>query len=78
MARAIVEDRIARANRTRAQQHGPQNQLKVGDSVDIYRAPERKDQSGWRGPAELVKISEGTAIVVWNGIPDILRARHVR
>ncbi|CAK0830168.1 unnamed protein product, partial [Prorocentrum cordatum] len=78
MARAIVEDRIARASRTRVQQIGPQDQLRVGDSVDIHRVPERKDQSGWRGPAELVKISEGTAIIVWNGIPYILPVRHVR
>ncbi|CAK0840390.1 unnamed protein product, partial [Prorocentrum cordatum] len=78
MARAIVEDRVARANRTRVQQHGPEQELKVGESVDIYRVPDRKDQPGWRGQAELVKISEGTAIVVWNGVPYILPVRYLR
>ena len=54
--KSIVEERIAKANRTRVQQYGPEQDYKPGAQVDIYRTPDRKDQSGWRGPAELVKI----------------------
>ncbi|CAK0800448.1 unnamed protein product, partial [Prorocentrum cordatum] len=78
MAKSLVEERIARCNRTRQQQTPPGQRLQPGEPVDIYRAPERKDQSGWRGPAELVKLSQGTGIVVWNGIPYILPTRHIR
>ena len=34
MARATIEHRIARANRTRVQRHGPDKGRKAGDSVD--------------------------------------------
>ena len=73
----IIEERIARANRTRVEKQDLKA-LKESDTVDIYRLPDRKDQSGWRGPADLLKISDGTAIVVWNGLPYIISLRHVR
>ncbi|CAK0840601.1 unnamed protein product, partial [Prorocentrum cordatum] len=76
MARAIVEGRAARASRARLRQQGPEQEMTPGDSVDVYRIPERKRQSGWRGPAELVKITEGTAIVVWNGGPYTVPVRY--
>eukprot|EP00959_Pyramimonas_sp_CCMP1952_P203590 4257325-Pyramimonas_sp.AAC.1 len=78
MAKSLVEERIARCNRTRQQQPPPGQRLQPGEPVNIYRVPERKEQSGWRGPAELVKLSQGTGIVVWNGIPYILPTRHIR
>ena len=78
MAKSLVEERIARCNRTRQQQTPPGQRLQPGEPVDIYRVPERKDQSGWRGPADLVKLTQGTGIVVWNGVPYILPTRHIR
>ena len=47
--RGIVEERIAKANHSRPQKQSLED-LKVGSSVDLYRAPDRKDQEGWRGP----------------------------
>ena len=55
---AIVELRLSRATTSRPEQ-GNVLALRPGDQVDVFRAPERKDLSGWRGPAELVKIMVG-------------------
>ena len=31
--------------------------LSVGEEVDIFRAPNTKDDSGWVGPAEVIDVS---------------------
>ena len=48
--------------------------------IDLYRVPERKDESGWRGPCILLDkdADEGTARVKHQGIPYIVPLRHVR
>ena len=76
--RAVAEDRIARANRTRTQQ------LQIGEMmpgvtrVDFHR--ETQGDIGWRGPAELLKINkeEGTAILSYQGRPYLVSLRHIR
>ncbi|CAE7589766.1 unnamed protein product, partial [Symbiodinium microadriaticum] len=76
--RAVAEDRIARANRTRT------HQLKLGEMVpgvtrvDFHR--ETQGDVGWRGPAELLKINseEGTAILSYQGRPYLVSLRHIR
>ena len=76
--KAIAEDRVARANRTRPQQLRL-GELKPGVSlVDYYR--EVQDDVGWRGPAELLRISqtEGTAIISYQGRPYLVALRHIR
>ena len=50
---SIVELRLSRATTSRPEQ-GDVLALKLGDQVDIFRSPDRKDLSGWRGPCELV------------------------
>ena len=37
-----------------------------------------KDQSGWRGPAELIKLKDDSGIVDWTGQPLLISLRHVR
>ena len=77
--KTVIEERIARANRSR-----PQNvdlsKLDVGSQVDVFRVPDRKDQSGWRGPRELVKLSKdgSKAIIVWNDMPYMVSMRFIR
>ncbi|CAE7557756.1 RE2, partial [Symbiodinium sp. CCMP2456] len=76
--RAVAENRIARANRTRT------HQLKIGElvpgvtRVDFHR--ETQGDVGWRGPAELLKINkdEGTAILSYQGCPYLVSLRHIR
>ena len=77
--RAVVEERLAKANATRVQKQDLE-QLHPGVKVDIFRLPDRKDQSGWRGPGELAHLSPSmsTAVVIWNGYPYLLPLRHVR
>ena len=76
--RAVTEDRISRANRTRT------NQLKLDDMVpgvtriDFHR--ETQGDVGWRGPAELLKLNkdEGTAVISYQGRPYLVSLRHIR
>ena len=76
--RAVAEDRVARANRTRT------HQLKIDEfvpgttMVDFHR--EVQGDVGWRGPAELLKIdrAEGTAIISYQGRPYLVSLRHIR
>ena len=48
--------------------------------IDLWRMPDRKDASGWRGPCELLDIShkDNTAIVKHQSIPYIVPLRHIR
>ena len=50
------------------------------DLVDLFRVPEKKDESGWRGPCELLDISptDNTAIVKHQSQPFIVPIRHIR
>ena len=77
--KTIVGERIARANRTRGEPRQLPDLL-PGGIVDIWRVPERKDQSGWRGPCETLKLAAdgSSAIVEWNGLPYIISMRHIR
>ena len=82
--KSVVEERLSRATNTAVQQSElvDPHDLDGVKEVDIYRVPERKDQDGWRGPAELVRVSivdgAGTGIVVWQSVPYILPLRHIR
>ena len=64
--KAVVEERIARANNTKVQQHDLREFILNQTPVDIYRVPANKDDVGWRGPCEIVHISSdnSTAIVI--------------
>ena len=60
----LVEDRLAQAARIRQHAH-PQELLLPGQVVDLWKQPARKDEHGWRGPAEILSIERraGSAIV---------------
>ena len=76
----IVEDRLARANHARIQQHDLAP-LRIGSkTVDVFRPPQVRGESGWRGPADLLQVdsNNGTAVIVWQGRPYLLPFRHIR
>ena len=76
--RAVAEDRIARANRTRTQQLALEELIPGVTRVDFHR--ETQGDLGWRGPAELLKVNkdEGTAILSYQGRPYLVSLRHIR
>eukprot|EP00959_Pyramimonas_sp_CCMP1952_P063792 1332581-Pyramimonas_sp.AAC.1 len=78
-----ASDRLSRALNSRTRPAGELLELKIGDEVDIYRAPPNKDLSGWRGPAvvtDLTRLREGMIGVRWQSrnmqvrLPEV----HVR
>ena len=77
--KALIEERLSRANSTH-QQQVDQTSIEPPCSVDIWRTPERKDQEGWRGPADLVHIlkDRSSGVVVWQGYPYLIPMRHIR
>ncbi|OLP96718.1 Acyl-CoA-binding domain-containing protein 6 [Symbiodinium microadriaticum] len=76
--RAVAEDRVARANRSRPHQLRLSELVPGTTLVDYYR--EVNGDVGWRGPAELLKVSreEGTAILSYQGRPYLVSLRHIR
>ena len=74
-------DAIWRAHATR---DGHSLQLKPGDSVDYHHHVKsklgNKDESRWRGPAEIISMERraGSAIVKHQGQPLIIPLRHLR
>eukprot|EP00435_Cladocopium_sp_Y103_P007244 s1993_g2.t1 len=75
---AIIEDRVARANRHRPHQLET-DQLTAGVSeVEYYR--EVAGDPGWRGPALLLRLDqdEGVAVIQYQGKPYLVALRHIR
>ena len=75
---SVVEQRIARANTSRPQKLDLSKLKPNEDEVDLFRIPDRKDQSGWRGPCDLLHLGKDTAIVRHQGVPYIVPIRHIR
>ena len=79
---AIIENRISECANSKVQQYTPEEVAKLvpGTKVDIYREPESKEISGWKGPADLIHTipAENKAVVQWRGHPMGLPLRHVR
>ena len=75
---AILESRIARANRSRPQRLRVEEMVPGSTAVEIFR--EDGSGQGWRGPATILKIDEeaGTAVVDFQNKPYLLGLRHVR
>eukprot|EP00435_Cladocopium_sp_Y103_P053746 s991_g17.t1 len=75
---AIIEDRVARASRTRPHQL-PLDQLIPGTS-EVEFCREVQGDPGWRGPALLLRLDadEGTAVIQYQGKPYLVALRHVR
>ena len=76
--RAVTEDRISRAGRTRTNQLRLEDMVPGVARVDFHR--ETQGDVGWRGPAELLKLNkeEGTAVVSYQGRPYLVSLRHIR
>jgi hypothetical protein len=78
---AILQNRLSRALSDRPRTEDSAN-FKVGQAVDVYRKPPRKDLHGWRGPAVIISLDgEGSATVRWQGtlsdVPIHLLRPHV-
>ena len=77
---SIIELRMMEANRSAPQKVDLSKLVPLRDQVDLYRVPEKKDESGWRGPCELLDISrsDNSAIVKHQSVPYIVPLRHIR
>ena len=75
---AIVEDRTARAHRTRSHRLDTSALVPGTSEVEFYR--EVQGDVGWRGPALLLRIDpdEGVAIIQYQGRPYLVSIRHIR
>ena len=73
-AQAIIEDRTARANRTRP------HQLKVDELIAGTSEVEFFRDQVWRGPALLLRLdqTEGIAVIQYQGKPYLVSLRHIR
>ena len=78
--KAIIEDRFNRVNHTHSYDMNPADFVEHETEIDIWRTPEQKDDSGWRGPAELLEIDYHNvpAIVKHQGMPYLIPLRHIR
>jgi hypothetical protein len=77
--RAIVERRMAQAEKSRPQRFKATD-LQVGSLVDLYRVPKTKDTSGWRGPAVVLDLDvpAGTGTIKHQGRVYLVPLRHLR
>ena len=57
MVEGSARARLGRAMNTRSTPSSEHLNLSVGEEVDIFRAPNTKDISGWLGPAEVIDVS---------------------
>ena len=75
---AIVEDRTARANRTRSHRLDASALVPGTSEVEFYR--EVQGDVGWRGPAKLLLLDadEGVAVIQYQGRPYLVAIRHIR
>ena len=82
ITQSIREDRIARAARSHVhRKRGDElEKLTDGSQVEIWREPDSKSESGWRGPAKMIKgmFQDGKAIVSRRGFPYLIPLRHSR
>eukprot|EP00435_Cladocopium_sp_Y103_P008328 s555_g2.t1 len=75
---AIVDDRTARANRTRSHRLDTMSLVPGTSEIEFYR--EVQGDVGWRGPALLLRLDsdEGTAVIQYQGRPYLVAIRHIR
>ena len=75
---AVVEDRVARASKTRPHQLDLSTLTAGTSEVEFYR--EVKNDPGWRGHALLLRLDadEGVAIIQYQGKPYLVSLRFIR
>ena len=79
---SIIEHRIAESANSKTQQVSQEtlSRLAPGASIDLWRQPDTKDQTGWKGPGEMLKLyrESGKVVIMWRGVPMLIPLRHVR
>jgi len=73
MVEGSARARLGRALNTRTTLSAQKLNLQVGEEVDIFRAPNNKDTSGWEGPAEVIDVSRAT-----RGVISVKHNSHVK
>jgi len=73
MVEGSARARLGRALNTRTTLSAQRLNLQVGEEVDIYRAPNNKDASGWEGPAEVIDVSRAM-----RGVVSVKHNSHVK
>ena len=68
MIEATAKERMNIAINTKTRKSAEATGLQAGDKVEFHRKSQNKDQSNWRGPAEILKIDrDGTTHIQWQG-----------
>lgn len=75
---AVIEDRVARAARTKPHQLEVDSLVARTSEVEFVR--EVKKDPGWRGPALLLRLDadEGVAVIQYQGKPYLVALPHIR
>ena len=81
IAESQASQRLKQAERSNSRLTGELLDLRCGEPVDIFRQPQNKDLTGWRGPAQLVDVStipHGHVSVRWGGRTMSVRMQDLR
>ena len=81
MINSTAKMRLQRAEQSKTRIAGQHHDYTVGEAVDIYRQPQTKSLSGWRGPCTIVSVHDvesGYIDVRWQGRVIAARLQDVR
>ena len=81
MLSATAASRLQVAETHKTRLAGQLLKLDVGDLVDVFRTPAKKELSGWRGPAKVLSVArleEGIVDILWGGRTLIARSQDIR
>ncbi len=81
MVQGSAQDRIVRATSTQTRPAAQETNLQVGEQIDVFRAPATKEQTGWRGPCEVVSVAnveEGFVEAKFHGRAISVRLQDAR
>ena len=78
MVAEAAQLRLERALASKTRLAIEQLELNQGDLVDFYRPPATKDESGWRGPAEVVEAPGPPIVIRWQGRHLQVRTQDLR
>ena len=78
MVESTAQTRMQIAERSKTRRSAEHLELRPGDQIDVYRDPGRKDLSGWRGPATVINVDEGTVNLKWGNRTMTARIQDVR
>ena len=81
IAQSQATQRMQLAERSNSRITGQLLDLRCGDTVEIFRQPNQKDLTGWRGPAQIVDVTtipHGHVSVRWGGRTMSVRMQDLR